>query len=74
MLDSSDDEGNRPKKLDLDEADQGGFQINEKFAERFEHNQKRKELEGLKAKHGDNPDLWEQESYDSENGSEDSDA
>ena len=73
----SDNEDEKPQKktMDLDDpVDNQGFQINTKFAQRYEHNQKRNELDVLKAKHGADPEKWDEESYDSENGSEDSDA
>ena len=56
--------------------DQGGFNINKNFADKYEHNQKRIEVERLEAKYGkqkigDNNELSYSESDDE---SEDSDA
>lgn len=52
------------------------LKINEGFAAKFEHNQKRKEIERLEAKYGKNVNkIQEDKSYDSESDeSEDSDA
>jgi len=49
---SDDEEDAAPKT-----TTQGELTINQKFADRFEHNEKRKELEKLQAKYGANPEL-----------------
>ena len=53
----------------------GGFKINEKFASKFEYNNKRVELEKLEAKYGKAKNLKDDEqSYTDSSESEDSDA
>ena len=48
--DSSDSE--KASGNDNASASGGGFKINEEFAKKFEHNQRRKEIEKLEDKHG----------------------
>ena len=51
-----------------------GFKINEKFASKYEYNNKRVELEKLEAKYGKAKTLKEEDSYTDSSESEDSDA
>lgn len=58
---------------DSEEQQNDELKINEKFKDRFEHNEKRKELERLQAKYGNDP-VDEDGSEYSSSSSEDDDA
>jgi protein KRI1 len=35
---SSDEDGDKPRKLELDAPGEDGFQVNKQFADKYEHN------------------------------------
>ena len=63
----SDDEG---------EGETAGFTINQKYAEKHQYQEQRKELEKLQQKYGTNPGQWEEDESDedSDSSSEDEEA
>ena len=64
-------------ELDFDGPEDAGFdtlKINEKFKARYEHNERRKELEKGKLKHGDLLNLDARQESESSSSEDDSDA
>lgn len=67
------DDGSDQESLNKDEQ-VGDLTVNKEFARRYEYNNARVEKERLQQKYGNEPVEESEESYDSENGSEDSEA